>query len=138
MSGVFAVLIALLVFPFPFSLRNKIISFFSRFLFPTYVLMSLLTVVFVQEFLDQRKYSKRRIEAVSATSNSMVYYYTTECFKHQRNMYIVLLTFALASVFTILIRVLKNFLNEHKLLQEQLSVHQNCPVREQNRENAPQ
>ncbi|OHT10179.1 hypothetical protein TRFO_20549 [Tritrichomonas foetus] len=122
-SIAFICLAILLAFPFPITIRRKISRISIKLFFPIFGLISFFLIIFLQEFFEQQKYGFRRKEAANGEKGaSNLRYFASEYFRHQRNMYIALTSIACGSVFLILTRLLRSYLNEHNTLLEQLEV----------------
>ena len=113
-------LIVLLVFPLPFSLRSSLVNMVSKFRIPLFATIGVLGVCTAQEFNEQRKFGQRRHSAASSAEGSNLHYFAAEYFKHQRNMYNLLIGIVLCIIVLILQKLLVNFVRQHNALQDQL------------------
>ena len=110
-----AAAIALLIIPFPVFLRQKLVRLFYKLIYPLFIVILILIIIFFQEFMEQRKFTEKRRNPNEVNKKLLL----TEEFKHQRNMYLTLLSIILVAFVCILTRVLNSFVNEYKLLEEQ-------------------
>lgn len=115
-SIISTIAIVFLIIPLPVKVRGKLMKFFYRMIYPSFIVALILLVVFFQEFTEQRKFNARRSDPL----NNNPQYTISETFRHQRNMYLTLLSIVLIGIFCILTRVLNSFIEDHNLLQEQL------------------
>lgn len=109
--------VVLLIFPLPVSIREKVIGFFYKLIYPLFIVILILLVVFIQEFTEQRKFTERRKNSQDGNRQ----FYVSEQFRHQRNMYLTLLSIVLVGIVCILSRVLNSFVSEYNFLKEQLN-----------------
>ena len=127
--------IIILIFPLPFKLRMKEVNFvFSKKKW-IFGLIGLYSLLFAQEFTEQSKCVLKRRKA---TTHETTHFFAIEQFKHQRNMYIAVLGIVLLSITFILSKLLRNFMNEIKLLQEQLAARQASNAQNNTTENEPE
>lgn len=121
-SAVFVALIFTISFPFPFIMRKKVNSLLTNLFYPVLIVLAILTILFIQEFVEQTKYNNRRKQASVGEVSSNLHFFASNYFIHQRNMYIILTSIACGSIFYILQKLIDTFINEHNCLLEQLNV----------------
>ena len=112
-------LIILIVVPMPLTPKQKLVSLISRLSVVLYGVMLLLCAVFAQEFNEQRKFAVRRSRAIEGVEGANLHYFAFECFKHQRDMYLVGVTLAMTAVLSVLVRIVNSFMAQHKDLMAQ-------------------
>ena len=127
-------LITLLVFPFPMSLKKKISRFFARLIIPILGSIAILFYCICNEFIEQRKYGKRRLLAADGESGSSnLQFFASEYFRHQRNMYISIISGVAGCVVVILVKLVSTFIKENDVLTEQVNVRRRAPTNEPQR-----
>ena len=116
-------IIALLIIPFPLDMRAKFTSWISKTIYPFYFLILIFFAFFLNEFFEQRKLYQKHVEYIKTSLNrSPTTPFDVEYFKHQRNMYIILLMIALTAISLIFSRVLARLIGENSDLNDQLEL----------------
>ena len=120
LSVLLCLVIVVMVFPLPFSLKKQVIGYMSKATLGFYGMLALLFVMFLQEFNEQRKFDERRRKATDSGEGTNLHYFAFEYFRHQRQMYLVLVALVINVIATVILRALKVFVKEHEQLQEEV------------------
>ena len=122
---IFVPCIILAFIPYPRVVHAKIVYFFSRLIYPFLFLVGFLVIIFFQQFGEQ-KINKRKINDAKGTDDE--YTFTADYYKFQRNMYATLSSIVCVVALCVVSKTLNLFLQEQKLLNEQLSVRQQMTI----------